>query len=344
MTMNAISLVLLSLLAQAQAQPTDLEGKARAQALLKEGSQYYQQGAFTAALQKFEQAYAVFPSPKLLFNIGKTDRELGRPVDAIDAFEKFLAQATDATPEQQAEARGLVEELSGKIGKLLIDCTLAGAEISVDGKFLGRAPLPDLVRVMPGNHQVTAVHPSAMPDVKNVTVAAGTVETVVMRPQATVGAAPPLPPPAAPMPSAAPVPLPLAAPEPLPAPSLDVQQPAASVAEREEGWLLGRKWTWVAAGSTVVFATGAIIAGTMMQAKFDELRSSCGKGAGVNWTGCSKSDYDSLDARKNAANVFWGLTAAAAVTTGVLFYFEGRPVTVAPMVGRAKGMLAELRY
>jgi hypothetical protein len=82
----------------------------------------------------------------------------------------------------------------------------------------------------------------------------------------------------------------------------------------------------------------------MMQSKFDDLRSTCGMGAGVGWTGCSASDIDSLDARKNAANVFWGLTAAAAVTTGVLFYFEGRQVAVAPMAGETTGLVAKVRY
>jgi hypothetical protein len=38
------------------------------------------------------------------------------------------------------------------------------------------------------------------------------------------------------------------------------------------------------------------------------------------------------------------LAGAAAVTTGVLFYFEGRPVTVAPVVGGATGFVAAVRY
>jgi hypothetical protein len=42
--------------------------------------------------------------------------------------------------------------------------------------------------------------------------------------------------------------------------------------------------------------------------------------------------------------VFWGLTAAAAATTGVLFYFEGEPVSAAPMAGGATGFVASVRY
>jgi hypothetical protein len=42
--------------------------------------------------------------------------------------------------------------------------------------------------------------------------------------------------------------------------------------------------------------------------------------------------------------VFWGLTAAAAATTGILFFMEGTPVSAAPLVGSAKGLLLEGRF
>jgi hypothetical protein len=42
--------------------------------------------------------------------------------------------------------------------------------------------------------------------------------------------------------------------------------------------------------------------------------------------------------------VLWGLAGAAAVTTGVLFFVEGRSVAVAPMAGEATGMLARMEF
>jgi hypothetical protein len=44
------------------------------------------------------------------------------------------------------------------------------------------------------------------------------------------------------------------------------------------------------------------------------------------------------------ANVFWALAGAAAVTTGVLFFVEGRAVSVAPMAGGTTGFVAAVRY
>jgi hypothetical protein len=80
-----------------------------------------------------------------------------------------------------------------------------------------------------------------------------------------------------------------------------------------------------------------------MHSKFDSLNSSCGR-ASPTQTQCSQSDVDSVSSRKTTANVLWGLTAAAAVTTGVLFYVEGRPVTVAPMAGEATGAIASMGF
>jgi hypothetical protein len=93
-----------------------------------------------------------------------------------------------------------------------------------------------------------------------------------------------------------------------------------------------------------VFVGLAAIAGSSMQSKFDDLKKTCGTAAGANWTGCSSSDTGSLDTRKNIANVAWGLSAAAAVATGVLFFVEGHGVSVAPMAGDTTGLLANVRY
>jgi hypothetical protein len=320
------TLVLLSLLAQASATTSAPDAKARAQVTLKEGTQLYQQGAFADALDKFEQAYSVFPSPKLFFNIGRANRELGRPVDAVDAFEKFLSQALDAPPELLAEAKRSVQELAPKIGKLLIDCAVVDAEITVDGKQAGKAPLTDVVRVSPGRHQVTATSPQMIPAVETVDVAAGTVQTVEIRPRTLAEAAP------------------VANETSTPSPSVDLQAARPMSPTSSDGWWLGRKWTWVAAGTTVAFVGAAAIAGSMMQSKYDDLRNSCGTAAGANWTGCSSSQVSSLDTRKNIANVLWGLSAAATVTTGVLFFVEGHDVTVAPIAGGTTGLLANVRY
>jgi hypothetical protein len=328
MTMYTTSLVLLVTLAQITPPTTDPEAKAQAQALLGQGTKLYEQGDVAGALQKFDAAYAAYASPKLMFNIGQANRELNRPVEALEAFEKFLVSAADASPEMVADARKSVAQLQKKLGRIQIDCETAGAKVSVDGKDVGVVPLPEPIWAAPGLRQVTASHASATTSFEVVEVKAGSVSTVTMRLR----------------PLAAPV----AASTPKAAPDFDlesssVQARAGSVSSANTGWWMGRKWTWLAASSTVLLAVGAITAGTLMQSKFDSLRSSCGAGNPAR-PGCTQSQIDSVNSRQTTANVFWGLAAAAAVTTSALFYFEGRPVTVAPVAGGATGFVAAVRY
>ncbi len=323
--MTTASFVLLALLAQTAAPTGSPEAKARAQALVKEGTKLYDRGSLGEALEKFKQAYAEYASPKLFFNIGQANRDLGRPVEAIESFERFLAEVKDASPEVMADARKSITELKTKVGSLLIECTTPGVEIGVDGKLVGLAPLANSVRVTPGNHQVTARHSTGALAMKDVNVLAGTVETVVLRLRAGVEPVAVAPP---------------------PAPGIDLRaQPAqsASSTQADQGWWLGRKWTWVAAGSTIVFTGAAAIFGARMQSKFDSLHSSCGS-ASQSTVACSKSNIDSVTTLKNTANIFWGLAGAAAVTTGILFFVEGRPVTVVPLAGQTTGLLASVRY
>src|SRR5262249_15316428 len=67
----------------AHAQPPDAEAaRARATALTKDAARAYQNGDYGTALARFQDAYAVFPSPRLLFNLGQTYERLSRFVEA----------------------------------------------------------------------------------------------------------------------------------------------------------------------------------------------------------------------------------------------------------------------
>jgi hypothetical protein len=326
--MHLFSLVLLTLVAQATPPIATPESKAKAQSLLKEGAKLYERGALAAALEKFNEAYEEYQSPKLLFNIGQACRDLGRPAEAMNAFERFVADATDAPPDMTAEAKKSMAELETKLGKLRIQCSTLGAEISLDGKPVGLAPITDLIWAVPGSHQVTARHPDMAPAIEDVEVNASWVHTVVISMM-------PLPKAVAEAPARA-----------KPAPAVELKAAKRMSADEappeREGWR-GRTWTWVAAGSAVVFAGSAALFGIAMESKYDSLNSSCGS-ASASYPGCSQDQIDAVLLRRNLANVSWGLAAAAAATAGVLFFVEGRRVSVAPMAGEATGMLAKVTY
>jgi tetratricopeptide (TPR) repeat protein len=157
---------------------SDGPAKARAQALLSEGTAAYGRGDYASALDKFTAAYKIFPSPKLWFNIGQANRDLGRPVEAVEAFDRFLTEAGDAPTETVTEARRSAAELKTKLGQIQITCMTDGAEITVDGKQVGSAPLGNMVWTTPGRHQVAAQQAGFSPAIEDIVAVAG--ETVAV--------------------------------------------------------------------------------------------------------------------------------------------------------------------
>jgi tetratricopeptide (TPR) repeat protein len=179
------ALLVCAAVATAQAQEvivappaSDAQAKARAQGLLSEGTAAYGRGDYATALDKFTAAYEIFPSPKLWFNIGQANRDLGRPVEAAAAFDRYLRNAGDAPAETLAEARRSAAELKTKLGQIQVTCATDDAEVTIDGKQVGSTPLGEMVWTTPGRHQVAVQHPGFSPAIEDVVVVAGTASTV----------------------------------------------------------------------------------------------------------------------------------------------------------------------
>lgn len=215
----------------------DNQAKARAQALLSEGTTAYGHGDYATALDKFTAAYKIFPSPKLWFNIGQANRDLGRPVEAVEALDRFLTDAEDAPTETLAEARRSAAELKTKLGQIKVTCMTDGAEITVDGKQVGSAPLGNMIWTTPGRHQVAAQQVGFSPAIEDVTAVAGkaVVVNLDLRPidlraanQAADGA------------------------------PVQLDGDPANSAQPEHRPLYRRAWFWVAIGAVV--AAGATVA------------------------------------------------------------------------------------
>jgi hypothetical protein len=128
--------------------------KVASRALLRQGNERLDKGQYEQALDKFRQAYERFPSPKLFFGEGQALAGLGRNVEALSTFQRFLAEARDAGPEHQAEARQQLELLLQKVGRIQVRCNREGALVRVDGKEQGTTPLPGPIVVEPGEHKL----------------------------------------------------------------------------------------------------------------------------------------------------------------------------------------------
>lgn len=151
-----------------QASPVD-ESAAR----LKKGIALYGNEKYGPALEELRAAYRLSPSWELLFHIALCQRRLQRYEDALQSFEKYLADGGDQVPaSKRAAVNNELTELRALTGKkppaleppkaplkvvLAIESTPGKAKVSIDGKPAGQTPL--LMEIEVGKHLVTAEAP-----------------------------------------------------------------------------------------------------------------------------------------------------------------------------------------
>ncbi|HEY7374707.1 MAG TPA: tetratricopeptide repeat protein [Polyangia bacterium] len=88
-----------------------------ARAKLVAGVDAMKRGDYQAALARFQEAYALVPSPKIHYDFGLAYVGLERPADALAAFERFLAEAPDAPPDKREKAASLIPGLRARVAE-----------------------------------------------------------------------------------------------------------------------------------------------------------------------------------------------------------------------------------
>ncbi|WP_437493087.1 hypothetical protein WME75_19715 [Sorangium sp. So ce1014] len=124
----------------------------------EEGVKAYDAGRFEDARTAFLQVYALKRHPAVLLNLGQSELRSNHLEDAGKHLQQFLREHTTATPEQRAAAEKAIADVKRRTGFLLVTTDANGADISVDGVLVGKAPLPDPVFVTPGKHTLFATY------------------------------------------------------------------------------------------------------------------------------------------------------------------------------------------
>jgi len=123
--------------------------------LLRQGNRELDRGNYRGALRLFQRAYARFQSPKLHFNMAQAWHELNRPLKALQHYELFLKGFRKAdSPELYGIAFRRAFKLRGEIASVRLEINVIGAQITVDGRRVGRSPLQRPLRFLPGPHAV----------------------------------------------------------------------------------------------------------------------------------------------------------------------------------------------
>jgi hypothetical protein len=146
-----VALLCVALPSRAQSQPPVSEGGSASEALIAEGVELRKQGKERDALEKFERAYAIDPTPRAMAQMGLASKSLRMFVQAEEYLGRALAEATDPWIVENKDALALALEVVKKnLAWLEVHANVADAELSVDGNSVGTLPLKAPVRVRAG--------------------------------------------------------------------------------------------------------------------------------------------------------------------------------------------------
>ncbi|WP_437715558.1 PEGA domain-containing protein [Sorangium sp. So ce448] len=134
------------------------------------------------AEKELESAWELNPTFDVAYNLGNTKYQLKKHREAAQhlsfALRNWPLVKTVAKLKPTAEQR--FAESRAQVGAVAVTVGVAGAEVLVDGKAVGRAPLEGEVFVEPGEHQVEARQVGYAPASQTVTVAKGATAAVTL--------------------------------------------------------------------------------------------------------------------------------------------------------------------
>lgn len=228
-----VAALTLTVAAPAAAAPSSRKEQAEAEALIQEGVKLRKVGRDDAALVKFDRAYALSPTPRAAAQKGLCLQALGRWSEAEDLLAAALEGGEDPWV---ARNRGVIkdslEEVKTKIGRFEISGSPEGADVTVDGRNVGRLPLAGMVRINAGPATLRVSAEGHAPQSTDLQVQGGSFRRLEFRlqPQAPAAASLPMP-------------------QPEPDESLKVN---ALPAQQAEAPVYKKTWFWGVVGALVV--------------------------------------------------------------------------------------------
>jgi hypothetical protein len=205
--------------------------------LIRRGVEAREQGRDQDALALFRQAFERYHTPRAQAQLGLAAQALGRWREADDHLRAALASQDAWIANNRAVLEQALSVVGRHVGSLDVLANVNGAELSVDGRAVGKLPLSAPLRLAAGTSQVEVRAPGYTSVRRPVTVLAGELgrETFEL---VALPSAPPVAPPEPPPPSF----VSAAAPAPEPPPSA-----------------LASRWTFVAAAVATAAVGGAAL-------------------------------------------------------------------------------------
>jgi hypothetical protein len=137
----------------------------------RRGVALVREGNLNGARDAFEKAYAIFPHPSILLNLGIVRLRTGDYIHAEDDLSRFLVNDGGATSDEVSSAREALSETREHLGTMRLQITPEGAHVTVDGHAISLVRGgPTELRTTTGLHDVKIVADDFDPDDEHVMV------------------------------------------------------------------------------------------------------------------------------------------------------------------------------
>ncbi len=297
--------------------PASADTKDEAEKQFRAGVTLQKGEDFEGAIAAFEASLALYPTKSALFNLANCLRATHRYPESLKAFERLQRDFGGELDEPMlSTVAAQLVELNNLTGSLQLQVDQPGAELSVDGKSVGRSPLPAPLRLGLGDHEIQVSLEGFETQTLNVNLAPAerATRTIDLTPAAG-HAAPSVPPAPAPTPPA---------PAPAPPPRHVVEEDAAGPRS------LGLAGT-LSAGAGGLLLAGGSVTGLWALSVDRDLKSACEAG---HCPSSRQSDIDKLDRLTLATNLLLATGAVAAVSGVVLWLVDDEAAREPPSQSR----------
>ncbi|WP_437837500.1 PEGA domain-containing protein [Sorangium sp. So ce1153] len=189
LSMTGVALALLASPSLAQ-QPTSTAPAAETEndALTDKVRELFDEGVKAANASKWSDAHVSFLAAwrlkehyQIASNLGVAELKLGKYREAAEHLTWYLREAPASKVEQRRRAEQSLKEALAKVAQVTVEVEPAGADVTVDGAAVGKAPLRMPVFLNPGEHEVGARLDGHVPEKRGVTAKAGATATVSLR-------------------------------------------------------------------------------------------------------------------------------------------------------------------
>jgi hypothetical protein len=154
----------------------------KADELYRQGNDAYKQNRLKDAYNFYRDAWNLKKSYDIAGNLGAVELAINMPRDAAEHLLHSLRQfPANGKPEARDKTRQRLEEALKQIGTLVIKANVEGADILIDGKSIGKAPLEQEVFVDAGARRIEAKFEGYESAQQQLQVAKGSTHQVALK-------------------------------------------------------------------------------------------------------------------------------------------------------------------